>query len=528
MMIKSALLSLLFLFLAACGGSGERVTRADEAAAAGILLRGNGNDPETLDPHLATTVSAGNILFNLYEGLTRFHPETLKPEPAMAEAWQVSEDGLEYTFNLREAHWSNGDPVLASDFVYAWRRILNPDLAANYAYMLFALENAGAVHDGNLPREDLGVEAVDERTLRVRLERPVPYFLSLLTHWTWFPLHERSLVAAGATTDRTVLWTRPETMVVNGAFRLTEWQPGNHLRIRKNERYWQAETVELNGADFIPYADADTEERAFRGGAIHLTYSFPLQRLNHYRKNQPEVLRIDPYLQSNAWVINVKRPGLDDVRVRKALAISIDRRRITERVLGNVREPAFSYAPPGRDLLREDPDAARALLAEAGYPKGEGLPELELILPAARDWVRVAEVLQQQWARVGLRVQINSMERTTYFSRRREGAFDLCFLGWVGDYPDPETFLGLFRTEAGNNLAQWSNATYDELLDQAALPGADRAALLAEAEALLMEEVPVIPVAFGSTQFLLDPRVKNWHPNLLDHHPLRVVKFQEP
>lgn len=519
------LLGLLFSACGGPGGSGGRERPVDRATAEGILLRGNGNDPDTLDPHLATTVNAGNILHNLFEGLTRFHPVSLKPEPAMAERWEVSADGLMVTFHLREARWSNGDPVTADDFVFAWRRMLHPALAANAAYMLFDLEHAREIHEGTMPDTALGVTAVDARTLRLHLVRPVPYLPSLLAHWAWYPLHEASLRALGAERDRTVLWTLPETMVVNGPFTLTAWQPGRDLRIEKNPLYWEADTVALQGAVFIPFADVETEERAFRGGEIHLTYGFPLGRLRHYREEQPEVLRVDPYLQSNGWLVNLERPGLSDVRVRRAMAMAVDREVINRVVLGDLRGPAFSFVPPGRPLIREDVAAARRLLAEAGYPDGEGLPEFEVLIHTARDWVRVAEVLQEQWAQIGVRVQINSMERSSYFARRSARRFDLCFLGWVGDYPEPETFLDLFRSDAGNNFTGWADEAYDRLLDAAALPGAERDGLLNEAEDLLMQAMPVIPIAFGSTQYLLDPRVQNWHANLLNHHPLRVVRL---
>lgn len=514
-------------------GRRERLTRADAARAEGVLLRGNGQDPDSLDPHLATLVSAGNVLFNVFEGLVRFHAETLEPEPAMAESWEISEDGLEAVFQLREARWSNGDPVRASDFVFAWRRMLHPDLAAAYAYMLYPLANAREVNTGELPPDALGVEAVDERTLRVTLHRPVPYLLSLLAHWTWFPLHEESLANLGAVTDRTVLWTRPETMVVNGPFRLKTWRPERELVLERNEQYWDADSVRLNGAVFLPYSDPTTEERAFRSGGLHVTYTLPRQRLNHYRDQDGGVLRIDLNLESVGWVVNVRRPDLDRVDMRRALSLALDRGAIAERVLGGTREPAFSHVPPGtgghrlEGGLREDLAEAKALLEGIGFSEERPVRELEMILPNRADWVRVAEVMREQWARAGIPVVINSMERSTYFARRREGAFDLCFLGWVGDYPDPTTFLSLWLSDAGNNLSGWSSGEYDALLDASARNPDARAQILRDAETLLLEELPVIPLVFGASLYLLDPTVQGWHTNLLNHHPLRAVWFQE-
>ena len=519
------------------GGCGDvapaasRETRADRAAEEGILLRGNGSDPESLDPHLATSVSAGKVLINLFEGLVRLHPETLEPEPAMAERWEFSEDGRVWTFYLREALWSDGEPVSAEDFVFAFRRLLDPDLGASYAFMLHPLKNAVAVNRGEAPLSALGVEAVDARTLRLDLERPAPRFLAMLAHWTAFPLPEHVVTAHGDAADRSAGWTRTENLVVNGPFRVVEWIPEDVLRIRKNGRYWQAESVRLAGADYVPFANPSTEERAFRGGEIHLTYSLPGQRLDTYREQRPEALRTDTYLESVGYVANTRRSPLDDSRVRRALSLALDRDRLTRVLLRGAGKPAWSHVPPGTGSyappreVEENLDQARALLAEAGYPGGEGLRELELIVFSGEEIERVAAAVQQLWKeRLGVRISINNMERMLYFNKRRERAFDLCFLGWVGDYVDPMTFLGLWHSEAGNNLAQWENPAYDALLEGAAA-AEDRNRMLAEAESLLLREMPVIPIYFGSTRYLLDPRVSGWHANLLDQHPLRAVSF---
>lgn len=531
------LLGLFGGLLVACGGDpgaeASRDARADAAAREGILLRGNGAEPESLDPHLATSVSAGKVLINLFEGLVRLHPQTLEVEPAMAERWEVSDDGRVWTFFLREAVWSDGEPVSAQDFVFAFRRLLNPELAASYAFMLHPLKNAAAVNRGEGPVDSLGVSAPDARTLRLELERPAPQFLAMLAHWTAFPLPEHVVSAHGDAANRSTGWTRVENLVVNGPFQVEAWIPEEVLRLRKNYRYWQSGTVELAGADYIPFGDPATEERAFRGGEIHLTYSLPGQRLAYYREHRPEALRTDTYLESVGYVANVRKPPLDDVRVRQALSLALDRGRLTRAILRGVGEPAESYVPPGTGAYRphrgveEDLERAQALLADAGYPGGEGLRELELIVFSGEETERVAAAVQQLWKeRLGVRISINHMERALYFSRRRERDFDFCFLGWVGDYVDPVTFLGLWHSEAGNNLAGWGNPEYDAWLKEAS--GAeDRYETLAKAEALLLREMPVIPLYFGSTQYLLDPQVVGWHANVLDQHPLRAVRFEK-
>lgn len=526
-------LSVVSLFLVmGCGSSVATVRPVDEAIEQGILIRGNGAEPESLDPHLATSVSAGNILVNLYEGLTRLHPQTLAAEPGMAEQWEVSEDGLTWTFRLREAAWSDGTPLTASDFDFAFRRLLNPELGASYAFMLYPIRNAEAVNRGDLPMEELGVQVVDDRTLNLHLEKPMPPLASMLAHWTAFPLPRHVVETAGAAARRDVGWVRPDTFVGNGAFVLTDWRDEEQITLRKNPNYWQAEEVFLQGAEFIPFTDASAEERAFRSGEIHLTYTLPRHRLEHYRSGNPEVLRVDPYLESAVYAANLTHPALQDVRVRQALSLALDRRAITESVLYGVRRPAFHYVPPGipgyssEEVLTEDVEAARRLLAEAGYPDGAGFPRTRLMYPSGQDAQRVAEVIQQQWLRaLGIRIEIENVERRTYFSRRRDRDFDLCVFAWVGDYVDPKTYLGLWVTGAGNNLAGWSHPEYDELIGKAAFAGERRSEMLLKAEKLLLQELPVIPLYFGATQYLKDPRIQHWYPNVLDHHPLRAVTF---
>lgn len=532
--MKRRLLGLCLLsLLASCGGIKEKVRPVDLAVREDRLLRGNGAEPESLDPHLASSVSAGNVLMNLFEGLTRLNSRTLEPEPGMASAWEVSADGLQIDFYLREAQWSDGEAVRASDFVFAFRRLLHPDLGAAYAFMLYPLRNAREVNAGSQPPEALGVEALGDRHLRLTLAKPTPYIFSLLAHWTAFPLPTHVLRAHGNETNRGGEWTRDEHFTGNGAFVLKAWKSEDRILLEKNPRYWQAEEVALQSAAFISFSDPGAEERAFRAGEIHVGYSLPRHRLTHYRETQPELLRVDPYLESVGYAVNLRHPALQDVRVRRALSLALDRRALTEKILFGVRQPAFTYVPPGTAgfesayRLREDQTEARRLLAEAGYPAGSGFPEMVFIYPSGQDTQRIAEVIQQQWQEVlGVRMEIVNLERQSYFSRRREREFDLCYFAWVGDYVDPVTFLGLWVTDAGNNLAGWQSADYDHRLQAAAHGGGERLNLLAEAEALLLQDLPILPLYFGATQYLKDPRVQGWDANLLDWHPLRSVRFQ--
>ncbi|WFB35347.1 peptide ABC transporter substrate-binding protein [Kiritimatiellota bacterium B12222] len=531
--MKNVLLCCLCCLLAACGKRSPVPRPVDDVISEGLLLRGNSAEPESIDPHLATSVSAGNVLINLFEGLVRLNAETLEPEPGVAESWEVSEDGLTIDFHLRSSQWSNGKPVTASDFAFAFRRLLNPALGASYAFMLFPLENARAVHAGELPMDALGVEVIDEQTLRLRLEEPTPYIFALLAHWTAFPLPEELLVKLGNEAGRGGEWTRSENLVVNGPFMIEDWRPEDRMLFIRNPYYWQSEEVALNGAVYLFISDTGTEEKAFRAGEIHVTYTLPRHRLRHYQEEGSDVLRVDPYLESVGYAVNVQHEALKDVRVRKALSLALNRKQLTDAVLYGVREPAYSYVPPGTAgyepavLLEENIAEAQQLLADAGYPEGQGFPEVVFIYQTAQDSQRVAEVIQQQWQQVlGIRIEIENLERQTYYSRRRERDFDLCYFGWVGDYVDPMTFLGLWESDAGNNLAGWKNEAYDAQLQSAAMAGDERMSALADAEAILLDEVPVLPLYFGATQYLIDPRVKGWYANRLDWHPLRAVYFE--
>jgi len=531
--MKKGAFFLLALLIGGCGDQSEKIRPVDEAIQNRILIRGNGVEPESLDPHLATSVSAGNVLINLFEGLTRLNSATLEPEPAMAESWTVSEDGLQVELHLREATWSDGRAVTADDFAFAFKRLLTPELGASYAFMLFPLRNAQAISTGEVSVDQLGVEVINDKTLRLYLEKPTPYLFSLLAHWTAFPLPQHVLTKFGNERSRGGEWTRPENLVVNGAFFVEKWLDEDRIELTKNPTYWQADQVVLNGAVFIPFSDAGSEERAFRAGELHVTYTLPRHRLQFYQEDKPEVLRVDTYLESVGYAVNLQHQALKDLRVRKALSLALDRSIITEKILYGVRKPAFTYVPPGTggfsssSSLSENVEEAKKLLAEAGFEDGEGFPEVIFIYPSGQDSQRVAEVIQQQWQQtLGIRIEIDNLERQTYFSRRRERDFDLCYFGWVGDYVDPTTFLGLWVSEAGNNLAGWQNLEYDSLMVQAANAGDARLAMLAEAEALLLDELPIIPLYFGATQYLKDPRVKGWDANLLDAHPLRAVSFQ--
>lgn len=499
-----------------------------------VLHRGIGYEVTELDPHLVTGVAEGNVLRALFEGLVTEHPADLRPVPGVAERWDVSPDGLVYTFHLRaNARWSNGEPVTARDFVESFRRILTPSLAADYANMLYILQGAEAFHKGTQSDfSQVGATAPDPRTLRLTLEHPAPYFLSLITNPPWYPVPLATIEKHGPAHQRGNPWTRAGNLVSNGPYLLKKWQPNQVIVAEKFPGYWDAATARLNAIHFYPLDSVDAEERAFRAGQLHLTEFAPVSKIDAYRRHSPHLLRLDPYLGTYFYRLNTRRPPLNDVRVRRALALAVDREAIVSKILRGGQRPAHALTPPGTAgytaaaSVASDAAAARQALKEAGFDGGRGFPPLDLLFNTSENHRIVAEALQEMWRReLGLEVRLTNQELKVTHAARRAGDFQILRSDWIGDYLDPLTFLDIFRSDSGNNYTGWTNREYDAALFAAARTAdpAARLALLQKAEALLLAEVPLIPLYHYTHVFLLQPAVKGWHPNLLDHHPYKHV-----
>jgi oligopeptide transport system substrate-binding protein len=534
------LLLLLAAALCALAGAGclKRETAVQRGNREQILHRGIGNEVTELDPHLVTGVAEGNVLRALFEGLVAEDPVDLRPVPGVAERWEISGEGRVYTFLLRaNARWTNGEPVTAQDFVASFRRILTPTLAADYANMLYILQGAEAFHKGSNPDfAQVGATALDARTLRLTLEHPAPYFLSLIANPPWFPVPLATIEKHGPAYQRGNGWTRPGRIVTNGPFALKDWQPHQKIIATKHPGYWDAATVRLNAIHFYPIDSVDAEERAFRSGQLHLTEFTPLSKIDSYLRDTPDVLRRDPYLGTYFYRFNTRRPPLNDVRVRRALALAVDREAIATKVARGGQRPAQALTPPGTAgytaaaALATDVATARRLLAEAGFPAGRGLPAIDLLYNSSENHRAVAEALQEMWRRdLGVEVRLTNQELKVVHAARRAGDFQLLRSDWVGDYLDPATFLDIFRSDSGNNYTGWTNPEYDAALFAAARTAdpAARFALFQKAEALLLDAVPLIPLYHYTHVFLLQPAVKGWHPNLLDHHPYKHVWLEK-
>ena len=502
-----------------------------------ILHKGNGREVQDLDPQIVNSVSAGNILSALFEGLVAEDPHDLHPVPGVAERWDISPDERIYTFHLRpNAKWSNGDAVVAQNFIDSYHRILSPALASDYAYMLFPVQNAESFYKGQLSDfGQVGFRAIDERTLEITLTNPTPYFLSLLNHYSWYPIHLPTVQKYGPAFARGSRWTKPGRFVGNGPFTLEEWRLNDRVRTRKSPSYWDVERVRLNEIVFHTIDSNDVEERAFRSGQLHLTDTIPVNRIDRYRRQQPELLRIDPYLGSYFFRVNVTKPPLNKRLVRRALAMAIDRQAIVDRVTRGGQLAAGSFTPPNTAgytstaSIPFDVEQAKRLLVEAGYPNGRGLPSIEILFNTSENHKLIAEAIQQMWRNnLNISATLVNQEEKVYFDSRRQMNYEVIRSTWIGDYNDPNSFLDIWTTGGGNNQTGWSNPQYDKLIAEAATTADQTARYRAfqQAEAILLDEAPILPVYFFTHAFLIRPEVKGWYPTILDHHPYKYVHLE--
>ena len=536
--LSKALAALLVVMLCvaavACGG---REREADLAAKNGILLYGNGAEPKSLDPHLVTGVPENHIISALMEGLISYHPTNdLEPEAGVAERWEHNADFTVWRFHLRaNARWSNGEPVTAGDFVYSWQRILSPALGAEYASMLYVIRNAEAFHQGRI-RDfgQVGVRALNPRTLEVTLAGPTPSFLNMLKHYSFFPVNPRVVERFGGMTNRQNRWSTAENYVGNGPFRLTQWTTNQIIKVAKSPSYWDAARVRLNEIHFFPIENVRTEETAFLAGRLHLTSTVSPDRIATFRRENADQLRTDPYLGLYFYRINVTRPPFNDPRVREALNLAIDRRMIVERVAQGGQAAASGIVPPGMqnypasEQVQFNLQRARQLLAEAGFPGGRGFPRKEILINTSEAHRKIAEAIQAMWRQnLGIEVGIYNQEWKVYLDSQSQLNFDLSRAGWIADYAYPMTFLEIFTTGNGNNDTGWSNAQYDSLIQQArtAQTEPQRMQLMQQAERVILTDLPVIPIYWYTRTYLKDPRVQGWNPTLLDNHPYKYVSL---
>ena len=492
-----------------------------------ILTYNNGAEPEIVDPGLSVGQPDGNVCRLQWEGLTVEHPSTLAPLPGMAERWELSADGLTYTFHLRKAQWSDGHPVTAGDFLWSWRRVLTAANTARYAGLLYYIRNAEGFHKGTIADPDsIGIAAPDDSTLIVTLENPTPYFLSLTSFYTYMPVPRWCVEKFGPR------WSRPENVVVNGPFRCTFWRPTNRFDFVKNPTYWDRENVKLDGIRAYAIDDLNTSLNLYKAGSTDWNPSgyLPAQFLP-YVKDMAD-FHYAPYLAVYFYSFNVTEPLMKNVWLRRALSWSVDRDAICNQLFKGMKIPHGSFVAQGfagypyPKGMRFDPVYAKECLAKAGYPGGQGLPRIEIMFNSSEDHRKIAEIIQSMWKEhLGIDVGLSNQEWGSYLRNTTGLNYQVARRSWIGDYADPATFLDCYKKGDGNNRTGWSSATYDSLLVQASrtFDPAARYELLARAETILLDECPVMPIYNYTLTELKKPYVRGIEPNLTDTHNLKFA-----
>ncbi|MDK2918169.1 MAG: oligopeptide transport system substrate-binding protein [Candidatus Petromonas sp.] len=507
-----------------------------------MVLRWNlGSDPKTIDPQLNSASDGGHIINNTFEGLMR--EVNGKLQPAMAESYEVSDDGLTYTFKLRDAKWSDGKPVTAHDFEYAWKRALNPETGSEYAFQMFYIKGGQEYFEGKGKVEDVAVKALDDKTLEVTLNAPTPYFLNLTSFYTYMPARKDVVEK-----DPEGWAKNPELAVSNGPFKLAEYSTGDKIVLVKNENYWNVDAVKLDKIVASMIVDQSTQLTAYESGELDAIDEVPTQEIPRLLAEEP-TFQILPLLGTYYYIFNVDKEPTNDVRVRKALALAIDRKAITEQVTKRGETPATGYVPPtlklsngkefrevagdyGIDPNKAQVEEARKLLAEAGYPNGEGFPTLELVYNTSENHKAIAEAIQEMWKQnLGINVTLTNQEWAVFQDTRHQGNFSIARAGWLADYADPMTFLDMWTSYSGNNDAQWrwqkygndtklnpSNKRFEELIEKAkTVTGEERDSALLEAEKIMMDEMIVMPIYYYTDPTLVKEYVKDWEKTPLGH-----------
>lgn len=514
--------------------AGLLTSGAGQSGAVEVLRRGGAGDPETFDPHKFISAFEGTILTDLFMGLT-VNSSDDKPLPGAATSWTFSDDGLTITFTMRDGMtWSDGAPLNAEDFVYSFHRIFNPETASSSVALLSPILNAQKISRGDLPIERLGVSAPDPGTLIIRLEHPAPYLLEILS-FIGLPVPQHTLEAHGSA------WVRPENIVVNGPYVLKEWVASSHIKLVKNPDFYDAKSLYFDEVFHIPSEDLRAGLIRFRSGDLDTLVSFPQDQLPIIEEEMPDALRVGPSLSVESYIFNTQAPPFDDVRVRRALSMAIDRETLTERVLRTGEKPAYSYIPPtalnypkrAEADFKDTPygqrlEQATALLAEVGFG-----PENPLHVPLRYNTqemqLRIASAIAAMWSRLGVETELINTERRVLAADRFQGNFEIArYLRASATY-DPSFWLLNLQSELSNlNLTQYHSATYNSLFKRGWFSPnmEDRAAYFYEAEAYALNEHPIIPLYFSLSRRLVKPDIEGWVDNPRGIHPSRWLSRQ--
>lgn len=477
-----------------------------------------GAEPKTLDPALSTGVPESNIQTAVFEGLTRIG-EGEKVMPGIAESWSQSADGTVITFKLRDAKWSNGDPITAEDFKYSWLRALSPEMASEYSYQLYYIKGAEDYNSKKGTADAVGIKVVDPKTLEVTLAAPTPYFIALTAFHTLYPVNKK---VVEANKD----WTlKAESFVSDGPFIVKEWKHNDQIVVVKNDKYWDAKNVKITEITFKLLEDTKAALTAFESGQLDGLDSPPIEDIDRLKASG--TLKTSPYIGTYYYRFNVTKKPFDNPKVRKALTMAINRQLLIDKVTKGGQKPALAFTPPGMvdveagkdfravggDFIKEDVAAAKALLAEAGYPDGKNWPkDVTILYNTSAAHKTIAEAIQNMWkTNLGIDVQLRNEEWAVYLESQKKLNFNVARAGWIGDYADAMTFMDMFVTGGGNNQTGWSNAEYDKQIKDVANKSGDqkvRIPAMHAAEKVLMDEMPIMPIYYYVNNYVLKDYVK--------------------
>ncbi|MFM2486209.1 peptide ABC transporter substrate-binding protein [Celerinatantimonas yamalensis] len=506
------------------------------ASAEQILRIGNMGEPASLDPHHIDGVWESRIVSELFLGLTT-QAEDGSIIPGAAKSWKISDKGTVYTFTLRDSKWSDGKPVRAQDFEYAMKRILNPKTAAAYASLLYVIKNAREVNSGQLPVDQLGVKALNDKTLRITLTGPKPYFLALLTHYTTFPLREDVIEKLGHD------WAKDSRMVSNGPYKLAQWIPNAQIELVKNNDFYNAKNVAIDKVYFYPQEDRSAMLKRFRAGEVDIVTDFSSSDLTWIKQHLARDVHIAPYLGVYYYPMNMqKNKALKDIRVRKALSMVINRQVITDKVLKSGEIPAYSFVPPNTGTYGQPSyvpwknlsqgqriKKAQQLMVEAGYDRSHPL-KLTLSYNTSENHKKVAIAVAAMWkSALNVQTELMNTEVKVHYANLKKRNYDVARAGWVGDYNDPQNFLFLLESKNIKNYAGFNDPQYDQLMQKASVEFDmhKRDMLLHKAEQIAMNKMPVIPIFYYISKNLVSPKVQGWKDNVMDVHRIQYMSIKK-
>jgi oligopeptide transport system substrate-binding protein len=492
-------------------------------------------EPKSLDPHVVSGTWENYIVGDAFIGLLTDAADA-SPVPGAAESWTISDDGLTYTFKLRDHKWSDGTPVTAEDFVYSWRRLLDPATAAEYASIMYPVKNAEKINSGEIKDlTQLGVRAIDDKTLEVTLENPTGYFLELLTHYTSFPVPKHVIDKVGSD------WVKPGNIVSNGAFRIIEWTPNSRVVAEKNPEFYDAANVKIDQVIYYPDEDRNEVTKRFRAGEIDYVDDFASEQIDFLKENLPEETRVYPYLGTYYYPINQNKAPFNDPKVRRALSMAIDREAITDKVLKTGELPAFGVVPPKTGdygdpyvpewagmPFAERQAMAKQLLQEAGFGPDNPL-KFTLSYNTSENHKRIAVAAQAMWKAIGVQAELVNREVKVHYDELKQNNFDVARAAWVADYNDPQNFLYLLETRTGpNNYGRYSDPEFDRLMvvQAESRDQAERMRSMHEAEKIAIEADAWIPIYYYVSKALVSPKLQGYVDNTKHTHRSRWMSLE--